>query len=80
VYLTVLATAWGGWATGGQPELREIAWTDVNIGDYYAIPVVHAYGVGVADATGATTFSPNQAILRGEFAKMLYRALSSVDN
>ncbi|MBK7316409.1 S-layer homology domain-containing protein [Candidatus Villigracilis affinis] len=55
---------------------RTAAWTDVSIGAFYAEPVVRAYGSGVADGTSDTTFSPDQPVTRGEFAKMLYRALS----
>ena len=75
---TVVETEWNGWAGGGWPELRQGTWNDVSVGAYYALPVVAAYGVGVADGTSSTTFSPDQAALRGEFAKMLYRALSRV--
>ncbi|MBK9603936.1 MAG: S-layer homology domain-containing protein [Anaerolineales bacterium] len=39
-------------------------------------PVIEAYGLGIADGTSETTFSPDQPVTRGEFAKMLYRALS----
>ncbi len=55
---------------------RTAAWTDVSVGAFYAEPVVRAYGSGVADGTSDTTFSPDQPVTRGEFAKMLYRALS----
>jgi hypothetical protein len=55
---------------------RTAAWTDVSIGAFYAEPVVRAYGSGVADGTSEATFSPDQPVTRGEFAKMLYRALS----
>ncbi len=54
------------------------AFTDVAVGAYYAEPVIQAYGWGVADPTSETTFSPDQPVTRGEFAKMLYRALSRV--
>ena len=54
------------------------AFTDVAVGAYYAEPVIQAYGWGVADATSDTTFSPDQPVTRGEFANMLYRALSRV--
>ena len=57
---------------------RTAAWTDVSLGAFYAEPVVQAYGWGIADGTSATTFSPDQPVTRGEFAKMLYRALSQV--
>ena len=60
----------------GSPVVREAAWTDVSVGAYYATPVIRTYGLGIADGTSATTFSPDQAATRGEFAKMLYRALS----
>jgi hypothetical protein len=60
---------------GDTPHLREAAWTDVLIGAYYTTPVIEAYAVGIADGTSATTFSPDQAATRGEFAKMLYRAI-----
>jgi hypothetical protein len=74
---TVLEKQWGNWAIGTiWPELRQAVWTDVPTGAFYAIPVVRAYGVGVAEGTSATTFSPDQPVLRGEFAKMLYRVLS----
>jgi len=75
---TVLSIEWNNWAGGGSPELRQGTWTDVSVGQYYALPVVYAYGVGVAEGTSSTTFSPDQPALRGEFAKMLYRALSRV--
>lgn len=68
----IFDTAWGKY------QYRTVAWTDVNIGDYFANGVINSYGVGVADSTGETTFSPNQPILRGEFMKMMYRALSRV--
>ena len=55
---------------------RTAAWSDVSLGAFYAEPVVEAYGYGIADGTSDTTFSPDQPVTRGEFAKMLYRALS----
>jgi hypothetical protein len=55
---------------------REAAWSDVSVGAFYAEPVVEAYGWGIAEGTSDTTFSPDQPVTRGEFAKMLYRALS----
>jgi hypothetical protein len=58
---------------------RQSAWTDVSIGAYYAEPVVKAYGWGIAEGTSETTFSPDQPVTRGEFAKMLYRAISRID-
>jgi len=58
--------------------VRTAAWTDVSLGAFYAEAVVEAYGYGIADGTSATTFSPDQAVTRGEFAKMLYRALSDL--
>ena len=58
--------------------ILKAAFTDVPVGAYYADPVIQAYGWGVADATSETTFSPDQPVTRGEFAKMLYRALSRV--
>jgi hypothetical protein len=76
-YQTVLEVHWAWWGSvPGYPYLRQGNWTDVPISAYYAIPVLRAYGIGVADGTSATTFSPDTPILRGEFAKMLYRALS----
>ena len=57
-------------------QLRDAAWSDVSIGAFYAEPVVEAYGWGIAEGTSDTTFSPDQPVTRGEFAKMLYRALS----
>ncbi|HNC91324.1 MAG TPA: S-layer homology domain-containing protein [Anaerolineales bacterium] len=59
--------------------LRTAAWMDVPIGAYYAEPVQLAYGWGVADGTSDTTFSPDQPATRGEYIKMLYRALSIVN-
>ena len=59
-------------------QFRDSAWTDVYIGDYYAQPIINAYGVGVAEGTSANTFSPNEPVTRGEFARMLYRGLSVV--
>jgi hypothetical protein len=64
----------------GNPNvLRTTAWTDVAIGAFYATPVIQAYGWGVAEGTSATTFSPDSPTTRGEFAKMLYRALSRTE-
>ncbi len=77
VFHTVLNWWWTQTVFGN--HLRKAKFIDVPIGAYYAIPVTHAYGVGVADATSENTFSPDQPILRGEFAKMLYRALSRTD-
>ena len=79
-YCTTLGQLWSYYATKtpAGKELRETAWTDVSIGDYYAIPVMRAYGVGIAEGTSATAFSPNAPISRGLFAKWLYRALSRV--
>ncbi len=59
------------------PEFRTAAWTDVSLGAYYAEPVVEAYSWGIVDGTSETTFSPDQAMTRGEFAKTLYRILAS---
>ena len=64
----------------GNHWYRKAAFTDVPIGAFYAHPVENAFGVGVADATSATTFSPDQAILRGEFIKWMYRALSRIQS
>ena len=58
--------------------LLTAAFTDISIGAYYAQPAIEAYGWGVAEGTSPTTFSPDQPATRGEFAKMLYRALSRV--
>ena len=58
--------------------IRTAAWTDVPVGAYYATPVIEAYNLGVVDGTSANTFSPDQPVTRGEFAKMLYRALSII--
>jgi hypothetical protein len=66
----------GAWGAGAPYPMRNGAWTDVSIGAFYAIPVVQAYGWGVAEGTSATTFSPDEPVTRGEFASMLYRALS----
>ena len=60
------------------PKFRDAAWSDVSLGAFYAEAVVEAYGWGIADGTSATTFSPDQPVTRGEFAKMLYRALSLI--
>ena len=64
------------WGFGSPFPIREAAWTDVAVGAYYATPVIEAYGLGIADGTSETTFSPDMPVTRGEFAKMLYRALS----
>ncbi len=66
---------WGAFFDGA-PEFLTSAWTDVSIGAFYAEPVVEAYSWGIAEGTSDTTFSPDQPVTRGEFAKMLYRALS----
>ena len=72
-YETVLNDEWDEW----DPYfIRTASWTDVFVGDYYALPAIRAYALGVVEGTSATTFSPNQPVLRGEFARMLYRALS----
>ena len=76
MFNTVLNFHWNGWGAGY--HLRPATFSDVTIGQYYTNPVQYAYAVGVADGTSATTFSPDQPVLRGEFAKMLYRALSRV--
>ncbi|MBK9604664.1 MAG: S-layer homology domain-containing protein [Anaerolineales bacterium] len=60
----------------GSVDYRTAAWTDVSIGAFYAEAVVEAYSYGIAEGTSDTTFSPDQPVTRGEFAKMLYRALS----
>jgi hypothetical protein len=75
-YLATNNVFQGEWGT----LYREALFTDVSIGDFYAVPVQHAYGVGVADGTSETTFSPDQAILRGEFVKMMYRTLSRIQS
>jgi len=66
---------WGAFNDATNPY-RTAAWSDVSLGAFYAEAVVESYGWGVADGTSATTFSPDQPVTRGEFAKMLYRALS----
>jgi hypothetical protein len=71
----VIKTIWNAF---GPWFIRQAAWTDVSIGAFYALPVQYAYGVGIAEGTSATTFSPDQPVTRGEFAKMLYRALSRI--
>jgi hypothetical protein len=68
----VLTAKW----TSVFPNVRKAAWTDVPANAYYADPIIRAYGLGVAEGTSETTFSPDQTITRGEFAKWLYRALS----
>lgn len=76
MFNTVLNFEWNNWGAGY--HLRPASFSDVPIGQFYTNPVQYAYAVGVADGTSATTFSPDQPVLRGEFAKMLYRALSRV--
>ena len=74
MFNTVLNFEWNNWGAGY--HLRPASFSDVPIGQFYTNPVQYAYAVGVADGTSATTFSPDQPVLRGEFAKMLYRAIS----
>ena len=57
---------------------REAIFSDVAVGAFYTGPIQRAYGVGVVDGTSDTTFSPDQAILRGEFIKWMYRTLSRI--
>ena len=64
------------WNSPIYSSVRNAAFSDVSIGAFYADSVIRAYGMGVADATSDTTFSPDQPVTRGEFAKMLYRAIS----
>ena len=66
----------GPW--GSTDQYRNATFTDVFVGAYYALPVLYAYGNGVAEGTSATTFGPDEPATRGEFAKMLYRALSRI--
>ncbi len=75
-FLNTMNTLTFHWGSGAPFPIREAAWTDVPVGAYYANSVIEAYGLGIADGTSATTFSPDQPVTRGEFAKMLYRALS----
>jgi hypothetical protein len=75
-YLETASVLYYAWGEPAPYPVRSSAWSDVNIGDYFAEGVVQAYGWGVADGTSESTFSPNAPITRGLFAKWLYRALS----
>ena len=57
---------------------RTAAFTDVSVGAFYAQAVVRAYQTGVIEGSSASTFGPDDAITRGDFAKLLYRSLSRV--
>ncbi|MBI3161602.1 MAG: S-layer homology domain-containing protein [Chloroflexi bacterium] len=61
------------------PNIQRAAWTDVPAEAYYATSVIRAFGLGIIDGTNPNIFSPERPITRGEFAKMLYRALSRID-
>lgn len=52
------------------------AFTDVLAGQYYTNAVLDLYARGVIDGTSSTTFGPDQALTRGQLAKILYRALA----
>ena len=75
-YLNTVTVINSYWNSPIYSSVRNAAFSDVSIGAFYADSVIRAYGMGVADATSDTTFSPDQPVTRGEFAKMLYRALS----
>ena len=75
-YLNTVTVINSYWNSPIYSSVRNAAFSDVSIGAFYADSVIRAYGMGVADATSDTTFSPDQPVTRGEFAKMLYCALS----
>jgi len=62
------------WRQAGEPAPR-IAnpFADVPAGTYYTDPVRWAFETGITTGTSSTTFAPNQAVTRVQFAAFLSR-------
>ncbi len=65
------------WAAAGCPEptTTDNPFTDVAAGAYYYKPVLWAVEKGITAGTSATTFSPDQAVTRGQAITFLYGAV-----
>lgn len=59
----------------GKPEVTydEIVFTDVPADAYYTDAVMWAYQAGIVNGVTATTFDPEGAVTREQFAAILYR-------
>lgn len=61
----------------GEPRAGSEPFSDVGAGDWFRAPVAWMASAGITTGTSPTTFSPDRAVTRGEFAAFLYRFAGS---
>lgn len=61
------------WRYAGEPSGGAEPFTDVNPGDFFAVPVAWMSNNQITTGTSPTTFDPNRAVTRGEAATLLWR-------
>lgn len=64
------------WRAAGEPTpaSTENPFTDVKSDDYFYNAVLWAVEKGITKGTSATTFSPNDTVIRGQMVTFMYRA------
>lgn len=67
------------WRANGSPEPKDSSsrFSDVSAGAYYYKAVLWAVENGITTGTGATTFSPDATVTRGQTVTFLHRAAGS---
>lgn len=67
------------WRANGSPEPKDSGnrFSDVSAGAYYYKAVLWAVENGITTGTGATTFSPDATVTRGQTVTFLHRAAGS---
>ena len=62
------------WRQAGEPTpIGSNPFTDVAAGRWFTDPVRWAFENGITNGTSSTTFDPNQAVTRVQFAAFLSR-------
>lgn len=59
--------------TGESYSSLNSGFTDVNLNEYYAIPISWAQSKGIVNGVGSNMFNPDGNVTRQDFAAMLYR-------
>lgn len=65
------------WRLAGSPAAKAAPFADVQADSYYAKAVSWAYGRGITEGTGPSTFSPEDSCLRSQIVTFLYRCFAS---
>lgn len=65
------------WRRAGEPTAAPSGFADVPAGRYYSAAIDWARANGITNGTSPTTFSPDDAVTRGQAAALLHREATS---